>query len=140
MAILASIVDPATPHLDRHNIHRRAVMHASRLPINLDPAHLWTLFSENSELYHCGTSALSVPSVPSVPLWPIHGFPKLCLGSSRVASIRGLGVDPMLDMRLEETQRDRALLQDGVVEGAAVEFGAEPPFCFAPQPPAFKLP
>jgi len=50
MAIPASIVDPATPHLDRHNIHRRAVMHASRLPINLDPAHLWTLFSENSEL------------------------------------------------------------------------------------------
>src|SRR5229473_8083082 len=47
MAILASIVDPTTPHLDRHNIHRRAVMHASRLPINLDPAHLWTLFSEN---------------------------------------------------------------------------------------------
>ncbi len=50
MAILASIVDPAAPHLDRNNIHRRAVMHASRLPINLDPAHLWTLFSENSEL------------------------------------------------------------------------------------------
>src|SRR6266404_4410098 len=50
MAILASPVDPATPHLDRHNIHRRAVMHASCLPINLDSAHLWTLFSENSEL------------------------------------------------------------------------------------------
>ncbi len=63
MAILASIVDPATPHLDRHNIHRRAVMHASRLPINLDPAHLWTLFSENSEL----------PSVTGGPR------PSLCL-------------------------------------------------------------
>ena len=63
MAILASIVDPAAPHLDRNNIHRRAVMHASRLPINLDPAHLWTLFSENSEL----------PSVTGGPQ------PSLCL-------------------------------------------------------------
>src|SRR5216684_188844 len=67
MAILASIVDPATPHLDRHNIHRRAVMHASRLTINLDPAHLWTLFSENSEL----------PSVTG-DLGPLCAFCALC--------------------------------------------------------------
>src|SRR5258708_12422964 len=86
-----------------------------------------------------GTSALSVPSVPSVPLWPIHGFPKLCLGSSRVASIRGLGVDPMLDMRLEETQRDRALLQDGVVEDADIEFGAEAALGFGTQLADFEL-
>src|SRR5712664_948559 len=42
MTILASIVDPATPHLDRHNIHRRPVVHTPRLRINLDPAHLWS--------------------------------------------------------------------------------------------------
>jgi hypothetical protein len=47
MTILASIVDAAAPHLDRNNIRRRAVVRAPRLRINLDPAHLWTLFNEN---------------------------------------------------------------------------------------------
>ncbi len=42
-------------------------MHASRLPINLDPAHLWTLFSENSEL----------PSVTG-DLGPLCAFCALC--------------------------------------------------------------
>jgi len=43
MAILASIVDPATPHLDRYNIRRRLVVRTPRLRIDLDPAHLWPL-------------------------------------------------------------------------------------------------
>src|SRR3984893_13570644 len=43
MAILASIVDPATPHLDRHNIQRRVEMHTPRLCVHLDPAHCWRL-------------------------------------------------------------------------------------------------
>src|SRR5260370_11214529 len=63
MAILASIVDPTAPHLNRHNIRRRPVVHTPHLRINLDPAHLWTLFSENSEL----------PSVTGGPR------PSLCL-------------------------------------------------------------
>jgi hypothetical protein len=43
---------------------------------------------------------------------------------SSLATSLCLGVDPMLDVRLKDTQRDGALLQDGVVEGADVEFGA----------------
>ncbi len=43
MTILASIVDPATPHLDRHNIRRRVIVRTPRLRINLDPAHRWRL-------------------------------------------------------------------------------------------------
>src|ERR1700738_3716157 len=39
MAILASIVDPATPHLDRNNIQRRVVVHAPRLRIEIQPAN-----------------------------------------------------------------------------------------------------
>jgi len=50
MAILASIVDPATPHLNRNNIHRRPVVDAPRLRINLDSPNPWTLFSENGQL------------------------------------------------------------------------------------------
>jgi len=50
MAILASIVDLATSHLDRHNIHGRPIVHTPRLRIQLDPTHVWTLFSDNSEL------------------------------------------------------------------------------------------
>ena len=50
MAILASIVDLAAPHLDRRNVHRRVVMHAPRLRIELNPAHLWMLPSRNGEL------------------------------------------------------------------------------------------
>ena len=42
-------------------------------------------------------------------------------------SVRGLGVDPLPDMRLEEAQGHGALLQDGVVEGADVELGAKVP-------------
>ena len=43
MAILASPIHPATSHLDSHNIHRRVPMRTPRLPIHLDPAHLWCL-------------------------------------------------------------------------------------------------
>src|ERR1700730_2533562 len=43
MAILASIVDPATPHLNRNNIQRRVEMHTPRLCVHLDPAHCWRL-------------------------------------------------------------------------------------------------
>ena len=50
VTILASPVDPATPHLDRNDIQRRPVMHAPRLRIKLDPAHLWMLLRENGEL------------------------------------------------------------------------------------------
>jgi len=39
MAILASIVDPATPHLDRYNIHRRVVVHAPHLRVEIDSAN-----------------------------------------------------------------------------------------------------
>src|SRR5882724_9565127 len=46
--------------------------------------------------------------------------PKLAL-----PSMRGLGVDPMLDVRLQETQRDRTLLQDRFVEGADVELAGQ---------------
>ncbi len=42
MAILASPVDTATPHLNRNNIHRRVPMHTPRLRINLDATHLWS--------------------------------------------------------------------------------------------------
>src|SRR6266404_1402282 len=44
MAILASIVDPATPHLNRHNVHRRPVVHTPRLRVEIKPTNLWTLF------------------------------------------------------------------------------------------------
>jgi hypothetical protein len=50
MAILASIVDPATPHLDRNNVHRRVVMHAPRQRIDIDSANLWALFMEDHRL------------------------------------------------------------------------------------------
>src|SRR4051812_35637656 len=39
MAILASIVEPAAPRLDRYNVQRRAVMHTPRLRIHLKPTH-----------------------------------------------------------------------------------------------------
>ena len=39
MAILASPVHPATPHLDRNNIHCRPPMRTPRLLINIDPTH-----------------------------------------------------------------------------------------------------
>src|SRR5712664_603843 len=69
-------------------------------------------------------------SVPSVSLWQIH---------SLSLSIFRLGIHPMLDVRLEETQRDRALLQDGVVEGADIEFGAEAALGFGAQLADFEL-
>jgi hypothetical protein len=50
MAILASIVDPAAPHLDRNNIHGRPVMCAPRLRIKLNSVNLWTLLGENGVL------------------------------------------------------------------------------------------
>src|SRR6266436_2622212 len=37
----------------------------------------------------------------------------------------GLRLDPMLDVRLQDAQGDRSLLQDGVVEGAHVELAGE---------------
>src|SRR5579859_1483634 len=39
VAILARIVDPATLHLDRHDIQRRMVMRATRFQINADSAN-----------------------------------------------------------------------------------------------------
>ena len=53
MAILTSIVDPATPHLDRNNIQRRVVVPTPRLPIKIDPTNFWTLFSENDVPLFC---------------------------------------------------------------------------------------
>src|SRR5712671_1640559 len=50
----------------------------------------------------------------------VVNLPKIAL-----PSMRSLGVDPMLDMRLQEAQGHRALLQDGVVEGADVELAGE---------------
>src|SRR6266852_8087049 len=50
MAILASPVHPATPHLDRNNVHRRPVMHAPRLRIEINSPNLWTLFKGNGRL------------------------------------------------------------------------------------------
>src|SRR5882724_5073606 len=50
----------------------------------------------------------------------VVNLPKLAL-----PSMHGLGVDPMLDMRLQETQRDRTLLQDRFVEGADVELAGQ---------------
>src|SRR5712671_2226072 len=55
----------------------------------------------------------------------VVNLPKLAL-----PSMRSLGVDPMLDMRLQETQRDGALLQDGVVKGADVELAGQLAFGF----------
>jgi hypothetical protein len=40
MAILASPVDPAAPHLDRNNVQRRPVVHAPSLRINTGSAHV----------------------------------------------------------------------------------------------------
>ena len=48
MAILASPIDPATSHLDRHNIQFRPPMHTPRLRIHIDPTHLRPLFIENN--------------------------------------------------------------------------------------------
>ena len=53
--------------------------------------------------------------------------------------MRGLGADPMLDVRLQQAQRDRALLQDGVVEGAHVKLAAEPALGFGAQLADFEL-
>jgi hypothetical protein len=39
MTILASPINPATSHLDRHNIQLRPPVHTPRLRINLHPAH-----------------------------------------------------------------------------------------------------
>jgi len=39
----------------------------------------------------------------------------------------------MLDMRLQQAQRDRALLQDGVVEGSHVKLAGEAPLGFGAQ-------
>src|SRR5258708_5673106 len=54
-------------------------------------------------------------------------------------SMRGLGVDPMLDVRLQQAQRNRALLQDGVVEGAHVKLAGEPALGFGAQLSDFEL-
>ena len=45
----------------------------------------------------------------------------------------GVGVDPMLDVRLQETQRDRVLLQDGVVEDSHVKLSGEAALGFGAQ-------
>src|SRR5258706_10047551 len=50
MAILASPVHPATPHLDRNNIHCRVPMRTPRLRVDIDPAHLWAPFIKNGIL------------------------------------------------------------------------------------------
>src|SRR6266404_708169 len=60
--------------------------------------------------------------------WGVANLPKLAL-----PSMRRLGVDPMLDMRLQEAQRDRALLQNGIVEGADVELAREAALGFGAQ-------
>src|SRR5712664_4113371 len=39
MAILASIVDPAAPHLDRDNVRRGAVVHTPCLRVEIEPPH-----------------------------------------------------------------------------------------------------
>src|SRR6202158_527063 len=59
-------------------------------------------------------------------------------GSAGVSAC-SLGVEPMLDMRLKEAQRHGALLQDGVVEGADVEFGGEAALGFGAQLADFEL-
>src|SRR6266403_2499844 len=58
----------------------------------------------------------------------VVNLPKLAL-----PSMRSLGVDPMLDVGLQEAQRDRALLQDGVVEGAHVKLSGQPALGFGAQ-------
>jgi hypothetical protein len=50
MAILASPIHAATPHLDRNNIHSRPPMRAPRLRIHLHPPHPWPFFIENDVL------------------------------------------------------------------------------------------
>src|SRR6266404_1296023 len=59
--------------------------------------------------------------------------------SPLATSLCCLGVEPMLDMWLKEAQRNGALLQDGVVEGADVEFGAEAALGFGAQLADFEL-
>src|SRR5712664_2458753 len=86
-----------------------------------------------------GMGGTSTPSVLGEPRWPIHGFPMLCLDSSRAASIRGLGVEPMLDMGLKQAEGDGSLLQHGVVERADVEFGTEAALGFGAQLANFEL-
>src|SRR5712692_11891667 len=55
------------------------------------------------------------------------------------ASIFGLGVEPMLDVRLEEAQRDGALLQHGIVEGTDAELSGEAALGFGAQFADFEL-
>src|SRR6266404_4767358 len=67
---------------------------------------------------------------------PGWGWRLPCLAtrhSSLATSLCSLGVDPMLDMRLEEAQRHGALLQDGIVEGAYVELGPKAALSFDAQ-------
>ncbi len=45
----------------------------------------------------------------------------------------------MLDVRLEDAQRDRSLLQDGIVEGSDVELGTEAALGFGAQLADFEL-
>jgi hypothetical protein len=40
MAIFAGVIDPATSHLDRNNIHRPVVVATSRLWIKIEPSYL----------------------------------------------------------------------------------------------------
>src|SRR6266481_6752895 len=54
-----------------------------------------------------------------------------CLCGKR--SVFRLGVDRMLDVRLQEAQRDRALLKDSVVEGSHAKLGGEAALGFGAQ-------
>src|SRR5216684_6131935 len=75
-----------------------------------------------------GRAGVNSPDVPTFRRCDVQTY-----------SVCGLGVGPMLDMRLEDAQRDGALLQDGVVKGADVEFGAEAAFGFGAQLADFEL-
>jgi hypothetical protein len=43
VAILAGVVDPAAFHLDGDNVRRRVVVLATRLRVEADSAHTWSL-------------------------------------------------------------------------------------------------
>jgi hypothetical protein len=64
MAILASPVDPATPHLNRNNIHRRPPVHTPRLRIKSHPPNgsSSALLTHHRQWLSIGVSSLEIES------------------------------------------------------------------------------